>query len=99
MVSIWVSSPYMVPIWVWHNEGVCREPWASKATEITPWIPTDFWRLTEIHLWEEEDALGTLCPVGSTGVPHTWQVSQNLYEDMVAFIPSFEPLQMIYRHL
>ena len=89
----------MVPIWVWHMEGVCREIWASKATESTPWIPTDVQRLPKIHLWDKDDPLGTLCPAGPTGPSHTWQVSQDLYEDMTAFIPSFEPLKMIYMHL
>ena len=78
---------------------MCREPWASTTVDNTPWIPKDVHRSLEIHLLDEEDAFGTLCPAGPTGAPHTWQVSQDLYNDMVAFIPSFEPLQMIYRHL
>ena len=38
-------------------------------------------------------------PNRPTGAPHTWQVSQNLFEDMTSFILSFEPLQKIYMYL
>ena len=81
------------------HDGVFREPWASTAADNTPLIPTDVQRLLEIHLWDEDDALGTLCLANPTGAPHTWKVSRDLYDDMASSLPSFEPLQMIYRHL
>ena len=54
--------------------GVCREPWAFTTVDNTPWIPRDVQIFLEIHLLDEEDAFGTLCLVGPTGAPHTWQV-------------------------
>ena len=75
---------------------MCREPWASTTVDNTPWIPGDVQRLLEIHLLDEEDAFGGLCPAGPSSAPHTWQVSQAVYDDMEAFIPSFEPLEIVF---
>ena len=41
---------------------MCREPWASKIVENTPWISIDVQRLLEIHLLDKEDAPGSPLP-------------------------------------
>ena len=78
---------------------MCREPWASTTIDSTPGIPRYVQRLLEIHLLDEEDAPSTPCPVGPTVASYTWQVTQDLYNDVASLTPSFEPLQMIYGHL
>ena len=55
--------------------------------------------MLKIHLLVDEYALGTPCLVGPRVAPYTWQVIQDLYADVASFIPSSEPLQMVYKHL